>query len=295
MELHGKLVLLTGITGTVGSALAHRLLAEGAQLRALIRRPEPPTEFAEATIEWVHGDITDAAAVQAAMADVQLVIHAAAYLGDDVGLAERTNVQGTQYLLDAAREIQPELFVHISTISAYDLYNGTEFDESSPLCPDPKTTYQATKTAAERAVWQASEAGLPVLVIRPCNILSLHGSSYWGPVAVQRMAAGAVKYHPDSTFPWITIESLVDLTLLAVRTPSAVGQAYTAIDGHVSNAAFWGRIAGWLGKEPELSTVLRHFHFPNAKARSLGWEPKVTYEEAMAQLEAYARAEGSPR
>ncbi|HLO01591.1 MAG TPA: NAD-dependent epimerase/dehydratase family protein [Symbiobacteriaceae bacterium] len=294
MELQGKRALITGITGTVGSRIAHRLLAEGMTVRALVRRPTIP-EFTDSTVEWVQGDITNAESVRAAMDDVQVVIHAAAYIGADPDLSERTNIQGTQIMLDAALQVRPELFVHISTISVYDLYNETSFDETAPLCPDPKNPYQATKTEAERRVWQASEAGLPVLVIRPSNVLSIHPTSYWGPIALQKMAEGAVRWHPDGLFPWVHVENLVDLTLLAMRRPAAVGQAYTAVDGEVSNTDYWGRIAQLVGNAQAPDGVLRRWHFSAAKARKLGWQTRVTYEEAMVELEAYARANGYPQ
>jgi nucleoside-diphosphate-sugar epimerase len=292
MELHGKRALITGITGTVGSRIAHRLIKEGMQVRALVRRPAPIPEFAGFNIEYVQGDITNPDSVRAALADVQLVIHAAAYIGPDPELAQQTNVHGTQVMIEAAQAAKPELFVHISTISVYDLYNQTAFDDASPLCPDPKNPYQATKTEAERIVWRASEAGLPVLVIRPCNVLAASPSSYWGPIALQKVAEGKVRWHPDGLFQWVHVENLVDLLLLAVRSPEAVGEAYTAVDGEVPNAEYWGRMEGWLGRAPQHGGLPWRWHFATEKARALGWQSRVTYEEAMAELEAYVRANG---
>lgn len=289
MELQGKLALVTGITGTVGSRIAQRLLQEEMKVRALVRRlPEVP----DASIEWALGDITNAESVQAAMQGAQVVIHAAASIGSDPEVAERTNVQGTQIMLDAALQARPDLFVHISTISVYDLYNATSFDETSPLCPDPQNVYQATKTEAERRVWQASEAGLPVLVIRPCNVLSAHPTSAWGPLALKRVADGFNRWRPDGLFPWVHVENLVDLTLLAIQRPEAVGQAYTAIDGDVTNVEYWGRLAQMVGNTQAPDGLLRRWHFSNEKARKLGWVSRLTFEEAMAELEAYARANG---
>lgn len=293
MNLQGKLALITGITGTVGSRIAQRLLAEGMTVRALVRRPTPMAEFPE--VEWVQGDITDPETVRAAMQGAQVVIHAAAYIGADPDLAERTNVHGTQIMLDAALQARPELFVHISTISVYDLYNETTFDETAPLCPDPKNPYQATKTEAERRVWQASAAGLPVLVIRPSNVLSVHPTSYWGPIALQKMAEGAVRWHPDGLFPWVHVENLVDLTLLAMHSPEAVGQAYTAVDGDVPNTEYWGQIAQWVGNTQAPDGIARRWHFSAAKARKLGWQTRITFAAAMAELEAHAKANGYGR
>lgn len=295
MELQGKLALLTGITGTVGSRLAHRLVTEGVKVRALVRRPDPMPEFEALGIELVRGDITDPNSLTAAMAGADVVIHAAAYIGGDVEVARQTNTRGTENMVAAALAAKPQLFVHISTISVYDLYAGaTEFDETSPLCADPKNPYQETKTAAERAVWQGAGQGLPVLVLRPCNVLSVHPTSYWGPIAVQKVNEGFHRWHPEGIFPWIHVENLCDLTLLAMQTPAAVGQAYTAIDGHVPNAEYWGRIARWVGNTAAPDGTPARWHFRTEKNRSLGYEPRISFEQAMEELHRYARAKGFP-
>jgi nucleoside-diphosphate-sugar epimerase len=111
MELRNKRAFVTGITGTVGSRIAHRLLAEGMQVRALVRRPEAAAAgFGAAGVEWVQGDITDAASVAAAMAGADLVVHSAAYIGPDEELSRRTNVDGTRNMVAAALQARPELF-----------------------------------------------------------------------------------------------------------------------------------------------------------------------------------------
>lgn len=293
MELQGKVALITGITGTIGSRIAHRLVAEGMQVRGLVRRPAPDTALTALGVEWVTGDITNPETLHAAMQGVDLVIHSAAYIGPDQVVAEATNVEGTRNVVAAALQARPALFVHVSTISVYDLYNETNFDESSPLCPDPRNVYQATKTTAEHLVWAAAEQGLPVTVIRPCNVLGVHPTSTWGPLMVQRIAAGFDRWHPDSIFPWIHVENLVDLLLLAIRSPEAVGQAYTAIDGHVTGREYYGRIAGWLGRShAEPTAAPFRWQFALAKNRALGHSPRITFEAAMGELEQHARASG---
>ena len=294
MELQGKWALVTGSTGTIGNRIVHRLISEGMRVRALVRRPDQAAELTALGVEVVQGDITDPDAVRTAMDGAQLVVHSAAYIGGDWDLSRRTNVEGTQNMVVAALQARPELFVHISTISVYDLYHQTEFAESSPFCTHPENAYQATKTEAERAVWQAAEQGLPVLVIRPCNVLSAHPTSYWGPIALKRVAEGFHRWHPDGLFPWIHVENLVDLTLLAMHTPEAVGQAYTAIDGHVPNSEYWGRLAAWTGNTRPPEGPPFYWRFSLEKNRSLGYRSRITFDEAMAELEACARAMGYP-
>ncbi|WP_280429605.1 SDR family oxidoreductase, partial [Nocardia brasiliensis] len=65
------MILVTGATGTVGRALIEQLLAAGEQVRAVTRRPE--SARLPAAVEVVRAELGDAAAVSAAMRDVDRV------------------------------------------------------------------------------------------------------------------------------------------------------------------------------------------------------------------------------
>ncbi|HLN60806.1 MAG TPA: SDR family NAD(P)-dependent oxidoreductase, partial [Symbiobacteriaceae bacterium] len=78
MTLHGKVAVVTGANGFVGSRVVRRLVGEGMQVRALVRRPEACGDLAEMGAQLFQGDITDAAAVARAMAGAHLVVHTAA-------------------------------------------------------------------------------------------------------------------------------------------------------------------------------------------------------------------------
>lgn len=292
MQLQGKQALVTGATGTVGGQIALRLMQAGMRVRALVRRPEEARDLAAAGIEIMPGDLNDAASIAKVMAGAQLVVHSAAYIGGDLALAEATNVQGTRHMVEAALQAKPEAFVHISTISVYDLYNQKEFSESSPLCPAPSNPYQATKTAAEQLVWKGAAAGLPVLVIRPCNVLSAQPRSYWGARALEKVAAGFDRWHPEGLFPWVHVDNLADLVLLALGTPGTLGQAFNAIDGYVPEVEYWGKLARWAGNtNPPVGQPLG-WHFSMEKSHALGYRPRVSFADAMEELAVWARANG---
>ena len=71
-------VLLTGAAGFLGQHLARELLASGAQVRALSRRPASDPVLAALGALPVRGDVTDPASLAAAMTGVEAVFHAAA-------------------------------------------------------------------------------------------------------------------------------------------------------------------------------------------------------------------------
>ena len=102
---------------------------------------------------FIKGDICDAAAVAAAMAGCQAVIHFAAESHVDRSIYEpapmiETNVTGTFVLLQIARKLNIEKFVHVSTDEVYgDLAPGTFADENSPL--QPSSPYSASKASSD--------------------------------------------------------------------------------------------------------------------------------------------------
>ncbi len=123
---------------------------------------------------FVRGDITDAAAVRAAMRGVQGVIHFAAESHVDRSIQDsgpfvRTNVLGTQVLLDAARAEGVERFIQISTDECYgSLGPSGAFTEQTPLAPN--SPYAASKADADLLVRAYVHTfGLPAVITRCSN------------------------------------------------------------------------------------------------------------------------------
>lgn len=123
---------------------------------------------------FIHGRVEDPAAVTAAMAGADAVVHFAAESHVDRSIADAapfvlTNVVGTQVLLDAARLAGVRRLVHVSTDEVYGAL-GEEglFTEDTPL--HPRSPYAASKAAADLLVQACHEThGLPVCIVRPSN------------------------------------------------------------------------------------------------------------------------------
>ncbi len=129
-------------------------------------------------VGFVEGDISDPAGVAAVLADeaVDTVVNFAAESHNslavlDPGLFFRTNVIGTQTLLEGARRAGVARFHHISTCEVYgdlDLDTDEAFTEESPY--RPRTPYNASKAGADHAVRAYAESfGLPVTITNCCN------------------------------------------------------------------------------------------------------------------------------
>lgn len=156
--------LVTGGAGFLGISLIRDLLTAGVAVRSLDIAPFSYPE--KDRIEVLDGDIRDGAAVERAMAGVDVVIHCAAALPlapvEDI---LSTAIDGTRLLLEAARCNGVRRFVFISSTAVYgipDHHPIVETDRLSGVGP-----YGESKIQAEALCATARGAGLCVSVLRP--------------------------------------------------------------------------------------------------------------------------------
>jgi uncharacterized protein YbjT (DUF2867 family) len=133
--------LVTGATGTLGTALASRLAAAGHTVRAASR--DPPKEV-DGDIEWVELDLTDSREINSSLDDIDVVIHAATAPQGDT---EAVDVRGTKRLLEASEDAGVENFLYPSIVGIDEI----------PF------TYYEHKRVAEKAV-EASD--VPATIVR---------------------------------------------------------------------------------------------------------------------------------
>jgi NADH dehydrogenase len=147
------MLLLTGATGFVGSHLARRLVADGWEVRCLVRKPEQAPDFLRQNCELFPGDILQPSGLSAALRGVEGIIHLVGIIRESRGVTfEKVHGQGTRNLLQAAREAGVTRFVHMSALGAR---------------PEAASRYHQSKWAAETAV---RNHGLAYTVFRPSVI-----------------------------------------------------------------------------------------------------------------------------
>lgn len=176
----GEIVLLTGGAGFLGRHLLRELLAGGARVRALSRRPETDVVLAGLGAEPVRGDLSDASSLASATDGVQTVFHAAA---DTNTWAKRnpaqmrTNVDGTRALLACAKQAGVRDFVHTSSVSAYShLVHETLREDVPERGGESWINYERSKFLGEQAV---RASGLPFIVFQPAHILGPGDTHNW--------------------------------------------------------------------------------------------------------------------
>ncbi len=221
-------VLVTGAGGFVGGALARRLRAEGREVRALARSPLP--ELAALGVGIVRGDLADAAALGTACAGVETVFHVAARVGvwGRREEFERTNIEGTRAVLEAARAAGARRLVFTSSPSV--VFNGADLagvDETQPRGVRFPADYPRTKAIAEAHALAAHRpGGFAVTALRP-HLVWGPGDRNLVPRVVARARAGRLRIVGTgrNIVDLTHVANVVDAHLLAERALAAPGAA----------------------------------------------------------------------
>ena len=229
--------LVTGGGGFLGLAIVRRLRARGDEVRTLSRSAHAEVEAAGA--QACLGDVGDRAAVEAAAAGCDAVIHTAAKVGSWGRPADflRTNVGGTQHVIDACIQHGVARLVYTSSpsvVSSVGDLGGV--DESQVSDGKHLAEYPRTKAEAERQVLATNSPTLSTIALRP-HLMWGPGDTQLVPRLVAKAKAGRVilPSGPDKLVDCTYIENAVDAHLLALDalSPSAAcaGKAYFISNG----------------------------------------------------------------
>jgi dihydroflavonol-4-reductase len=163
---------VTGATGFLGSHVARLLLAQGAELRLLVRAGSRLENVADLPAERAVGDLRDLESLKRGMAGCEAAFHVAAdYRLWAVNGKELydSNVDGTRNILQAARESGVGRVVYTSSVATMGFgNNGKVTDENTPVAlGDMIGDYKRSKFLAEQLVIAAARGGQDVVVVNP--------------------------------------------------------------------------------------------------------------------------------
>jgi nucleoside-diphosphate-sugar epimerase len=244
--------LITGATGFVGGHLAEAAKARGMAVRALARAGSDTALLERLGADVRRGDLTDAAAVRAAVEGADLVFHCAAKVGDwgPVEDYRAVNVEALRALLEACKGKPLARFVHMSSLGVYPARHHHGTDESEPLPDGHMDGYTQTKVEAERlALSYHREHGVPVVVLRPGFVYGPRDRTVL-PRLMENLRRRKVRWigGGKGALNTIYVANLVDAAFLAAEKPQAVGQVYNLTDGElVTKRQFIEAIANGLG------------------------------------------------
>jgi dTDP-glucose 4,6-dehydratase len=299
-------LLVTGGAGFIGSNFI-RYVLENTRDRSIVNLDKVTYAGNLANLEsisddprysFVKGDICDATAVQSAMRGCDAIVHFAAESHVDRSIYEpapvvQTNVIGTFFLLEAARNLSVSRFVHISTDEVYgDIAPDAFADETAPL--QPSSPYSATKASADLLVRSYVRTyKFPALITRSSNN---YGPFQFAEKFVALMITNALR---DKALPvygdgkqqrdWLHVEDNCR-GILAVLEKGRVGETYN-IGGLdvVENLTIVRKLLKLAGKPESLLSYVqdrpghdRRYALNCDKIRNeLGWSPKIQLEEGL--------------
>ncbi len=284
--LPGMTALVTGASGFVGSAVVRALLARGVGVRALVRAASPRGNLDGLGVATFTGDIRDGASMAQALAGCDLLFHVAAdyrLWARDPSEIERTNIEGTRTVMQAARAAGVARIVHTSSVATLKpSADGSPVDETRPLTPETAIgAYKRSKVGAERLVEAMAAAGLPVVIVNPSTPI---GPRDIRPTPTGRIivdgATGRIPAFVDTGLNLVHVDDVAAGHLLAAER-GVVGERYILGGQDVSLERFLADIAARTGREAPTLRLPRVPLYPlawaaEAVARVTGKEPMLT-------------------
>ena len=310
-------LLVTGGAGFIGANFVQHVLAEHPSDEIVtfdaltyagnLANLEPV--LADRRHRFVRGDIADPAAVQAALAGVDAIVNIAAESHVDRSIAGadeflRTNVVGTQVLLDAARAAGVRL-LQVSTDEVYGSLGPTgAFSETSPL--KPSSPYAASKASADLLVLAACHThGLDAVITRCSNN---YGPYQFPEKLIPLFITNALADEPLPLYgdgknvrDWIHVEDHCRALDLVLRRGRA-GAIYNVGGGNERrNEEIAATILATLGKPSSLVRYVtdrpghdrRYAIDATALARELGFTPRHRFDDGIAATIAWYRQHAS--
>ncbi len=281
------MILVTGASGFVGSAVVRHLIKAGHQVRALVRATSSRINLADLRVEIVEGDLRDVESLIRAMAGIRFVFHVAAdyrlWARNPQDIV-RTNVEGTRNLMTAALRAGVERIVYTSSVATLKARpDGKASDETFRLeAQSAVGAYKYSKVVAERLVeTMVAEQKLAAIIVNPSTPI---GPGDVRPTPTGRIiveaAAGRMPAYVDTGLNVVHVDDVAAGHLAALQS-GRIGERYILGGQDVLLGDMLREIARQTGRVPPRLRLPRRLIFPiaygaEAIARFTGREPFVT-------------------
>ena len=264
------LVVVTGASGFVGSAVVRALIKTGYAVRALVRSSSPRTNLSALDVETVEGDMRDADAVTRAMVGARYVMHVAAdyrLWSCDRGEIRRNNVAGTRIVMEAALRSGVERIVYTSSVAALALRSdGQSADESTALAETAAVgAYKRSKVAAQALVeTMIARDALPAIIVNPSTPVGPRDirPTPTGRIIVEA-ASGRMPGYVDTGLNLVHVDD-VAAGHLAALAHGRIGERYILGGQNVLLADMLHDIALLVGRRPPWLRLPRRLLYPAA-------------------------------
>jgi dihydroflavonol-4-reductase len=285
--MSGEKILVTGAAGFLGSHVTRQLAARGADVRVLLRPSSNNRAIADLPLEYVTGDLRDAASLERALAGVKRVFHVAA----DYRLWSKrsqdiydSNVGGTKNLLDAAKRAGVERFIYTSTVATIAVDRPEPPNESTDAKLEEMVGhYKRSKWLAEREVLNAAKSGFPAIAAMPTTPV---GPWDWKPTPTGKIILdflnGKMPGYVETGLNFVGVEECAAGHIL-VAEKGVVGERYLLGSENLTLKAVLDILAKITGL-PAPSLKIPHrlalgvAYAETAFSRLIGREPQIPVE-----------------
>ena len=311
----GLTVAVTGPTGEIGMSAVRALENEPRVERiiGMARRLFDPSAHGWTKMEYRQGDILDRDAVDALVADADVVVHLAFVIMGSRQESARINLAGTRNVFEATvSAARPHRLVYTSSVAAYGYHpdNPSPITEDVPTRGTPEHYYSEQKAACEAALAEITAGSdLQVYVLRPCIVAGPKAPALADALPWSHGPVRTVLVVPDPGIPLQLVhhDDVAAAIALAVTTSAPPGAYNVAADGvaTVSDvvSAFGGHAmriphvfataaSALLARLPFVPALAEWLHTMRAptimdttKARTLlGWKPVFTTSQTLESL-----------
>ncbi|EON79130.1 dihydroflavonol 4-reductase [Lunatimonas lonarensis] len=259
-------ILITGITGLLGSYLANQLTKVGTVYGFRRRDSNLHLLGSMATqIEWHEGDLNDFQSLEEAIIGKDMVVHAAGLLPYASSSEEdflKVNTEGTANLVNAMLSSQAGRLVYISSATALGVDPDTQLiNEQYKWTPSElNSPHAVSKHLAELEVWRGAQEGLKVMVFNPTTLLpkltDLRSSAH-----LYRHLSAPTFRIPKGNISYIDIRDASDVILQMIEK-APWDARYILNSESISFESFthqWGKAMNGYGSEPIRRHILRPY------------------------------------
>ncbi len=227
--------LITGATGFVGGHIAEAFVQRGWPVSAIVRGSSDTALLEKLKVQLHRGELSDPKFVAEALADIDVVVHTAAKVGDwgPVDDYRAVNVEQLRVLLDACKGQALSRFIHVSSLGVYEGRHHYGSDESVPPPHQHADGYTQTKVESEQlALKYYQDFGVPVVVLRPGFVYGPRDRTVL-PRIIENLRGHRIRYPGggQAAMNTIFVRNFVQAVFLALDNPQAVGQVYNLTDG----------------------------------------------------------------
>jgi nucleoside-diphosphate-sugar epimerase len=293
-----RVALVTGGAGFIGSNLVDALIDRGLRVRVLDNLTTGRLDQVNPRAELFQADIRDLESIRPAFAAVDCVFHVAAMPRVPLSIEKpvethMVNVVGTLNVLIAARDTKVRRIVYSGSSSAYGDQPHLPLRED--MAPNPLNPYALQKLTGEQYTRLFHQLfSMQTITLRYFNVFGprmAHEGAYVTVISVflrARRDGKPLTIHGDGeqTRDFTHVRDVVRANLLAMDCETSDGRAVNIGNGrNVSINRVAQLIGGPTVNLPARPGDARHTLADNSEAqRVLGWCPKLTFEDGLAEL-----------